>query len=360
MTFTISIPDALRQSVESASGGQNTVLYDDKGYPSIMAVIPAFNLEDIDASLGTGLHPAFTVGGVTKSELLVGKYLADVHDNRAVSLPGRDPYTSINFDTAALRCTSKGSGWHLMTNAEWAAAALWSWKQGTMPSGNTNYGRDYANKHETGTRGDGTAPGTSSGTGRTNTGSGPDAWAHNGNAATGIVDLCGNVWEWVGGLRLDDGEIQILENNNAAAVGADLSATSTEWKAILEDGSLVAPGTASTLKWDASGALGTGAPILNTSITNQSTGSESASALYKDITADAAVTPPDIVKALALYPHATDMTRGRFYMRNEGERLPFRGGVWSGGSFAGVFALYLNGSRSVAGSIFGFRPAFVI
>lgn len=34
MSLQISIPDALRQSVEAASGGVNTVLYDDKGYPS--------------------------------------------------------------------------------------------------------------------------------------------------------------------------------------------------------------------------------------------------------------------------------------------------------------------------------------
>ena len=40
MAFTFSIKDTYRQAVEAASGGKQTVLYDDKGYPSIMNVIP--------------------------------------------------------------------------------------------------------------------------------------------------------------------------------------------------------------------------------------------------------------------------------------------------------------------------------
>lgn len=39
MAFTFSIKDTYRQAVEAASGGKQTVLYDDKGYPSIMNVI---------------------------------------------------------------------------------------------------------------------------------------------------------------------------------------------------------------------------------------------------------------------------------------------------------------------------------
>mgnify|MGYP003609996268 CR=1 FL=1 len=60
------LKDTLRESVEAATGGKVTVLYDDKGYPSYMNVIPKFKVEDIDASLGTGVHPAFIVGGVEK------------------------------------------------------------------------------------------------------------------------------------------------------------------------------------------------------------------------------------------------------------------------------------------------------
>ena len=113
MSFTISIPDALRQSVEAASGGRQTVLYDDLNYPSIMNIIPAFNVEDIDTDLGTGLHPAFSVNGTTKSEIFIATFKAYVHNGRALSLPGYDQKCSVDFDTAKGYCTAKGTGWHM-------------------------------------------------------------------------------------------------------------------------------------------------------------------------------------------------------------------------------------------------------
>lgn len=359
MSVTISTPDALRQSVEAASGGVNTVLYDSKGYPSIMCVVPRFNLEDIASGIGTGTHPAFMVGGVQKSEIFVGKFQARVHDGHALSLPGQDPTASINFDDANARCTAKGPGWHMMTNAEWAAVALWCWKNGFMPRGNANWGRDHAQTYETGRRQDGQAPGFNEGTARTLTGSGPASWYHD-NSPAGIADMCGNVWEWVRGMRVVDGEIQIIPENNAAMTDADHSAGSPLWRAILQNGTLVDPGTANTLKWNATGAAGAGAPQLATAVTSQSDGETSASVQYKDMTAASGVTVPSLLKALGLHPHATDMERGRLYMRNEGERLPIRGGRWGNGVTAGVFALSLGDARSNALSGIGFRPAFVL
>ena len=123
------LKDTLRESVEAATGGKVTVLYDDKGYPSYMNVIPKFKVEDIDASLGTGVHPAFIVGGVEKSEIFIGQYQAHVKDGIPVSMPGFKPTTSVDFDTAKAYCKNKGQGWHLMTNWEWAAMALYSVKQ---------------------------------------------------------------------------------------------------------------------------------------------------------------------------------------------------------------------------------------
>jgi len=363
MSVTISTPDALRQSVEAASGGVNTVLYDSKGYPSIMCVVPRFNLEDIHVGLGTGTHPAFMVGGVQKSEIFVGKFQARVHDGHALSLPGQDPTASIDFDAADALCRAKGPGWHMMTNAEWAAVALWCWKNGFMPRGNTNWGRDYAQTYETGRRQDGQAPGFNEGTARTLTGSGPASWYHD-NSPAGIADLCGNVWEWVRGLRLMDGEIQIIPENNAAATDADHGPDSPLWRAILQNGTLVDPGTANTLKWNATSPNGLGNPQLATAITSQyppEDDSSSASQQYKDVTAASGVTAPSLIKALGLFPHATDMDRGRLYVRNSGERLPRRGGHWLNGVRAGVFALRLgNDARSDASAPLGFRPAFVL
>ena len=142
MSFTISVPDALRQSVEAASGGRQTVLYDDLNYPSIMSVIPAFNVETIDTDLGTGLHPAFSVNGTAKSELFIATFKAYVHGGRALSLPGYDPTTGYNFDQSKGYCTAKGGNWHMMTNWESAALALYCIKNG-QPRGNTDYGRHH-------------------------------------------------------------------------------------------------------------------------------------------------------------------------------------------------------------------------
>ena len=355
---TILHRDALRQSVEAATGGRNTVLYDDVGNPSVMVVIPAFNIQDVDASLGTGLHPAFLMGGVEKREIFIGKYLASTIGTRAVSLPGVDPSSSLDFEAARARCAAKGAGWHLMTNAEWAALGLWSWKNGTMPRGNTNYGRDHQATHETSRRSDLLAPGLASGNARNLTGSGPSSWSHDGTGA-GVTDLGGNLWEWAGGLRLLNGEIQIIPNNDAAATGADQSAASALWWALLPSGALVAPGTAGSLKYDASGANGSGNPILSSAVTSQSNGSTSSARKYGALTAASGVDVPPIAKLLGIFPHVTGIERGNLYVRNAGERLPRRGGSWSYGGNAGVFALDLLSARLDSNANFGFRPAFI-
>jgi formylglycine-generating enzyme len=349
--------DSLRQQVEAASGGKVTVLYDDKNYPSYMVVVPKFRIQDVAPEAGSGVHPAFICGGVEKSELFIAQYPALVVDSRACSFPGVDPTTSIGFETARTRCSSKGVGWHLMSNAEWAALALWSHAAlgADKVHGNTNYGQDYSATYEAGLRQDGVAPGTVSGPARTFTGSGPSAWRHDGTIV-GISDLVGNIWEWVAGLRIVDGEIQIIQNNDA--VSADHGISSAAWKAILEDGSLVTPGTPNTLKWNASGVGGTGNPVLAKTISSQSDGSAIATRAYKDLTASA-VTPPDVLKQLCLYPHKTDMERGSLWAINAGERLPFRGGVWNIAENAGLYALTLTAGR-IGDSSVGFRPVFVL
>lgn len=345
--------------IEAQSGGRNTVVFDDQGLPSVMVRIPAFSVEDVDADLGTGSHPAFLVDTAQISHVMVGMYQAYVHNNRAYSLPYKDPTASISFDNSLLRCGDKGPGWHLMTNAEWAAIAMLSHALGADAAhGNTYYGRDYSSKTELGLRQDDILPGTASGTARTLTGSGPASWRHDGTLA-GVSDLVGNVWEWVGGMRLVDGEIQVLADNDAALdrTGAAHHASTGDWQAILEDGSLVAPGTTDTLKYDASGATGSGNPVLSNTVTSQSDGTTAASQSYKDLTAS--VTPPDIVKVLGLFPHEIDMNRGILSMRNIDERLPLRGGHWAHAAAAGLFALHLHNARSYLYTAIGFRPAYI-
>lgn len=351
-----------RERVQEASFGRNTVLYDDQGNPSVMVVVPLETEAELLAGGRNMPHPAFIVNGATKPGLHISKYqnivVGSGADARALSLKHQDPKVYIDFDTALAACSQKGAGWHLMTNAEWAAIALKCKKEGFMPRGNNYYGKDHAVQSEKG------IPSyyyDSSGTkyiGRTLTGSGPLAWSHDGSPF-GIFDMNGNVLEWVGGFRLMDGEIQVIQNNNAADNTKDQSAVSAEWKAILQDGSLVAPGTADTLKYDAETATPSGAKI-NTLITNATTDETYTYKELENVSVEDGVTVPDLLKLLGLAPIDSAHGGDRLYFRNNGERLPSRGGGWYYSSDAGVFDARLRSPRSDSSNSVGFRSAFVL
>lgn len=353
--LTILIKDSLRQSVELASGGLQTVLYTAKGQPTYMNIIQKFDMSTIDASL-SGTHPAFIVDGVEKPEIFIGTYQGKIVSGELLSLPNVDPTVSTNYDNFLNAARASGNGHHLITNAEWSAVALQCYKNNTQPMGNSYYGRSSEDTLLIGRRQDGLNPGNTAGSARTLTGSGPVQWRHNGKE-NGIADLSGNVWEWNSGMRMVNGEIQIIENNNAAKLAIDLGAASTEWKAIDgATGNLVTPdgsgATPGTVKFAASGTTADytiyGASfgaIKNLSTVNP----VSAAALSK-------------LKALCLFPvvdAVATFNGDGLYLNLTIEAIPIRGGGWSNGATAGVFFLSLNNARSFAIASIGSRPAFV-
>jgi hypothetical protein len=157
------------------------------------------------------------------------------------------------FDQAADKCAGLGAGWGLLSNDQWAALALLCWRR------RSNFKQ----------------LGLESGRG-----------------------------EWVSGLRLMDGEIQVE--------------TASHWKGL---------GRYVNAAW---------APFS---------------------LAEAESEHQVELMQRALIPLAGDFS-GWFFRNEQGERLPIRGGDWYHGAYAGVFYLYLDYTRGNASSNIGFRPAF--
>lgn len=303
-----------------------TMIRDNAGRESEMVAI---HLSDF-ISKGLGNHPAFKVKGKTIETIYISKYPNTIIDGRAYSIKGAEPVTGIDFDDMREACERKGPGWHLMTNAEWAAVALWSKANGTIPRGNTAHGQSHSHPEE---------KGRLCKYGKTFAGSGPATWNHD-HTEDGIADLCGNVWEWVGGLRFMDGQVQIIPDNDAAA-GVDQGEHSAAWLPVKADGKpinyLVADGKITLTTEDIDETEWDGTQF---------------SKLQSDIEV------PELLKQLALYPDGYEGSDWCF-IDTEGERLAYRGGGWSSGATGGVFSFNASGARSDANTSVGGRSAFV-
>ena len=336
-----AILDADRYVLERASGGRQTIIRDAAGASNVMFVLPRFTYADIgmSADMGNGDVTAFDFGsGSIKSEIFIGAYLAS--GSGAVSAPRQDPRDLVTHTDARNACTAKGAGWHLMTAHEDAAIALWCMANGYEPIGNTNWGRSHAKTWLIGDRADGKAPGDASGVGRIQTGSmGPEA--NHDKSTHGIADLVGNAWEWQDGFLLQDGRFKISAYNTQAEV---------DWAFV--DAYL-----------DASTPTG-GAPILSNQIINllgtvgdNTNAGKSTMSDWRSMTKSGGYVSNQAMKRLLLEP-ANALPQGRIYMRNFGERLPYRGGNWGHGADAGLAALALSTSRVHADTNIGFRPVF--
>ncbi|MAD74992.1 MAG: hypothetical protein CML20_09415 [Rheinheimera sp.] len=340
-------------------GAAEMTMVDDQGNTNVMVRVPKFSYQDVnqsildrtgvDLQLGTGTPTMFLKNGVEINEVYIAKYLASAGASGGCSVVGdAAPMTNVDYDTAKALCKNKGAGWHMMSIHEWAAVALWSFANGTEPRGNTDYGRSHESTIETAVRVDNKTPGDRSGTGATKTGTGPQAWSHDGTSL-GIADLVGNVYEWLDQMSLIEGQITTTLDN-------DPDAAEQSWvkhSAFLDSQTASKSGSA-------------GSPVLNSAISNRngSVGDDTSNGGYatNEHFAKIAQSPTyqkmELLRRLVIESASQTNVKGSIYCRNYGARFPLRGGHWYIGSDAGLGALTLIYARSGAHSVFGFRPAF--
>lgn len=334
-----------KSSVEILSGGTNTVLVDDWGIPSVMVRVPMLTNRQLLQEGSDTVHPAFMVKGQPQKALYVSKFQNILIGGRGYSLPLKDPANGMTFDMASNACRAKGKGWHVLSFSLRAALVLWSWKNGFLPNGNSDNGCYYFDNNEKGSPTSG---------GRVATGSGPVTWAHNKNWS-GIFDLTGNLNEWNAGLRLQDGEIQIIPGGDCALSECDISENSHEWRAILPDGSLTEPGSRDSLKY-----VCRNEKIM---ITTQSDIHIDATcdSKFGDLQVEKGLKIPEIIYSLILCPEnpLADYDGWR-WIKTKGECLPLSGGAHRALDHAGVFFVGLTYPRTMNYDLAGFRAACIL
>ena len=368
----------------------NIVLRGPNNEPSIFVKHVKQNSSDFDSSLPNHTHPAFVVNGVTDQAVLIGKYINIAESTTAAlcSLPNQrtlfHEQDAQSYNQIMTWTKGFGSNVTPLSIYDHGLFVLLAHRNKFESHGNNNESADYRSgtkwttgatisvgekryykawlyecliSHTTSSlitpltmpsywkkikRVGGTPLSLESNYHLT--GSGPLNWYFLNDIAY-QADINGEPSEWVAGLRIYNGEIQIIPNNLVADPTTDISTTSGAWKAIKEDNSelgysFVDPGTAGTIHY-----LTTGAGDLRISANApQSYSSNVYGTPFKNIKIDTTSisTVPSILYELGLAPIPKTTVDGYVFVpRDENTYLYYK--HWGDGDdrdFAGIGSLY--------------------
>ena len=333
----------LKKAVEKLSQGENTVIFDDDGIPSVMVRVPAMTCAELLPGGSQGLHPAFQCGEKPIREVWVSKYLNTLVDGHAASLPMAEPANLPHFDAACASVACKGKGWQLMPFQLRAAILLDCLRRGVYPSGNTDRGHDYYAWNEVG---------VATAEGKVLTGSGPLSWTSNGKAS-GIWDLSGNMNEWDCGFRLMNGEIQFMPMEALMDPACDLGPDSPAWQAVDAQGAPAVPGAQGTLHFDGDdGTVRLTRKVEKTGLGN---------CAFCDVSVQEGLRVPEWVKCWGLYPprEGLPVTAGWRWINTEGEAMPLSGGAFRITDHSGMFFMGVTKPRNIDYRLSGVRCIYI-
>lgn len=297
----------------------NVIIYDRNHHPSCFVRIEKMTMKELTGEDDDSPHPAFIVDDVEQDYIYVSKFENVIIDGVAESLPLQIPETDVSFTEAEEACRAKGKGFHLMTATESNLLALLMKKQKEKEERLTGNTGGYLKL-------------TGSSQGSTVGGIG------------GICDLIGNVGEYVAGLRLKDGEIQVMRDNNAAKSNYSTGENSSHWYGIQEDNAFSKTGRG-TYRF----AVSEGEASLNTK--NKVSKETAGSVKFSDLQTDR---HPKRLVTNGVAPK-TVTGAGKVQVNLNGERIAVRGGDFRDG---GNFSLDLTKTRDAFDEYTGFRCVY--
>jgi len=323
------------------------------------------------------IHPAFSVAGVRKSGLWIGRFKAGVSASKPIVVAGQLP-ANLSIDNMRTYMTNFGNGCRPMTHWDWTAVWMDAVRKGIVPVGNTNYGRSHKTTESKwgGIRGDNARPGdTSISTNPyTRGGSAGSLWTHN-REDWGVHDFVGNRAQWCDGAKIMDGQLYISAHDNDASLLSLVGEESWLATGIFLD---------SPVAGNDSGAENLGTPRIASAVTNYTASVtpprdnatikadvrdlDYAAAAWSTWSVQASFDSIDFLMRRSAFLQGTSpklrsasasplsASEGYAYVRNNGERFASCGGGFDGESTAGPAYRYWNYRRSYTRAV---RPVFV-